>query len=411
MKMNTKRRTQMEHLLFLSVLLLLPMAASAIGFRTPNQDPFAVSRGNAFAATADNPSAIYYNPAGIGFLEGNDLQIGELSYLGINTHYTPASGASSDTKFSIVPAPQIFYTYSPTNIPLSFGLGLYAPFGLAVDWPQDTGFRSIALKSEMQYLTINPVVAWKILPSLSVAAGPTFNYSTLDFTRGLASPSDFFKYDGSGFAMGFNAGVLWKPFTKWSVGANYRSASTMDYDGTTDYNPGPGTAHAPTHAHVPFPQIASGGISYRPTPDWNLEADVDWTGWSTLNTVMLKGTSKIFGADLPLQLNWHDSWLYEIGATRYLGNGWQVSAGYFYSGDSSGSKHFTPAIPDTVLHVGSLGFGHNGERWHWAVAGQIIAGPQRTINNSQPNPFTGESANGKYQLFVPTLSVSVGYHF
>jgi len=88
-----------------------------------------------------------------------------------------------------------------------------------------------------------------------------------------------------------------------------------------------------------------------------------------------------------------------------------VSAGYFFSGDTAGNKNYTPAIPDTDLHVGSIGISHKGEHWNWAVAGQIITGPARNVSGSQPNPFTGESADGKYQLFVPTLSVSVAYHF
>ncbi|MGV3756131.1 MAG: hypothetical protein ACO1QS_12175 [Verrucomicrobiota bacterium] len=40
-------------------------SAHAVAFRLPNQDPEGIARGNAFVATADNPSAIYYNPAGI----------------------------------------------------------------------------------------------------------------------------------------------------------------------------------------------------------------------------------------------------------------------------------------------------------------------------------------------------------
>lgn len=392
-------------------LALIPANVFALGFRIPNQDPEAIARGNAFAATADNPSAIYYNPAGITQLPGQTLQVGDLNYFGINTHYQAAGGGSSDTKFEVLPVPQIFYVLSPTNMPLSFGLGVYAPFGLGVVWPQNSGFRSIAIESRLQYITANPIVAWKILPSLSVAAGPTLNYSELKFTRGLTTGSDMFQYDATGFGVGFNAGILWQPITQLSFGGNYRSATTIDYGGIVNYNPGAGSASAQTHATIPFPQIASGGISYRPTPNWNVEVDVDWANWDTLDNVSLRGTKKIFGADLPLQLDWHDSWFYEVGATRYLKHGYSVSAGYFFSGDTAGSKHFTPAIPDTDLHVGSLGLSHKGQHWNWAVAGQIITGPARQINNSQSNPFTGESANGKYQLFVPTLTVSLGYHF
>src|SRR5690242_19611035 len=46
------------------------------GFRLPSQDGFASARGEAFVATADNPSAIYYNPAGIAPLEGQNLRGG-----------------------------------------------------------------------------------------------------------------------------------------------------------------------------------------------------------------------------------------------------------------------------------------------------------------------------------------------
>ncbi len=417
MKMNTEKsrpcltRGTSRRAILLTTLVLSAPAAFAIGLRIPNQDAEATARGNAFAATADNPSAIYYNPAGITQLPGQTLQVGVLNYFGINTYYEAPNGHTASTKFQDVPVPQIYYVLSPTNMPLSFGLGIYAPFGLGVKWENDTGFRSIALQSKLQFLTANPVVAWKILPSLSIAAGPTLNYSEIKFTRGLTSPNDYFQFDGTAFAAGFHAGALWQPIPELSFGANYRSAVTMDYGGMTDYKTSLGTATAKTQAKLPYPQIASGGVSYRPTPNWNVEFDADWSDWSTLDTVTLKGTKNIFGADLPLQLHWHDSWLYELGVTRYLNNGWSVSAGYFFCGNTSPTKYYTPAIPDTDLHVGSLGLTHKGEHWNWAVAGQLIAGTNRDINNSQSNPFTGESANGKYRLFLPTLSVSVAYHF
>jgi long-chain fatty acid transport protein len=385
-----------------------------LGFLIPNQDAEAIARGNAFAATADNPSAIFYNPAGISQIPGQDLQVGILNYLGINAHYSPPGGPSSDTKFQVIPVPQVFYTYSPANLPFSFGVGLYAPFGLGVEWPDDSDLRSLAIKSQLQYITLNPVVSWKIHHTLSLAIGPTINYSDVEFTRGLLTSSDNLEFNGDDFAFGFTAGILWQPHPKWSFGASYRLATTMDYDGTTTYNPGIGpVSSTKTTASVPFPQIVSGGISFRPTPKWNIEADVDWIDWHTLGTVTLDGTKNIFGSNLPLQFNWHDSLQYKFGITRYLDDGWFVSAGYFYSGDTASSQYFSPAVPDTDLNVASLGFGRKGEHWHWAVAGQIIAGPERNItaDAGNTNPFTGVSAAGKYQLFVPTVVFSVGYHF
>ena len=61
--------------------------AGAVGFRLPNQDPEGISRGNAFAATADNPSAIYYNPAGISQLDGTQVRAG-LYFVSADTSFS-----------------------------------------------------------------------------------------------------------------------------------------------------------------------------------------------------------------------------------------------------------------------------------------------------------------------------------
>jgi len=325
-------------------------AAHAIGFLIPNQDAAAIARGNAFAATADNPSAIYYNPAGITQLPGTDLQVGDLNYFGLNMRYKPdAGGPSQHTRFEVLPVPQIYATKTLKALPLSFGLGVYAPFGLGVKWPDDptTSLRDYALESKLTYITVNPVIAYKILPSLSIAAGPTFNYGQLKFTRGLASSADFFRFAGDDFSYGATAGILWQPFQQWSFGASYRSASSMDFGGHTTYSPaGEATSpsfYAPTTAHVPFPQMATFGVSYRPTPKWNIEVDVDYINWDKVNDLKLQGSGAIFVTDLNLKLNWQDSFQYKIGVTRSFDNGWYVSAGYFYTSETASSQFFTPA--------------------------------------------------------------------
>src|ERR1051326_5163843 len=77
--------------------------ANAVGFRLPNQDPEGISRGNAFAATADNPSAIYYNPAGIAQLEGTQARAG-LYFISADTSFSGPSGkAETDTMLQAVP--------------------------------------------------------------------------------------------------------------------------------------------------------------------------------------------------------------------------------------------------------------------------------------------------------------------
>ena len=68
----------------------------ALGFRLADQDAEATARGLAFAATADNPSAIYYNPAGITQLEGTRILTGSYA-MSFREKVTPAAGSTSSS--------------------------------------------------------------------------------------------------------------------------------------------------------------------------------------------------------------------------------------------------------------------------------------------------------------------------
>lgn len=100
----------------------------AVGFRLPNQDPEGIARGNAFVATADNPSAIYYNPAGISQLQGQHFQAG-LYYVSASTRYTSSTGATAKTDTTFQPVPQMYYVRSFEDKPFTLGIGVYAPYG------------------------------------------------------------------------------------------------------------------------------------------------------------------------------------------------------------------------------------------------------------------------------------------
>jgi long-chain fatty acid transport protein len=388
-------------LLFLGGVAVWPQPASGLGVRIPNQDASAIARGNAFVATADNPSALYYNPAGITQLEGHHFQAGSLLYLGIYSDHVSPGGLRTQNEHDVIAAPQLHYTFTPKNSQFSFGLGVFAPFGLGMEWPDKAPFAPYGLEGRLNYATLTPVVAWKPLNSLSIAVGPTLNYSDAKLRQSIpAVPRGEFVFRGDDLAYGFTAGVLYQPCEKVSLGASYLSATTQDYEGKASTSPSPPLpSSSRTSARLDFPQIIRGGISYRPTPNWNFELDVDWTDWETVDNLTIKGVSTI-------PLNWHSSFFYEAGVTRYLKSGYYVSAGYFFSEASTSERNYTPIVPDTDLHVGSLGVGHKGKTWDWALAGQIIAGPYRNVNDAAAPPV-----RGKYRIITPTLSLSVGYHF
>jgi len=403
---------------------------SANGFRLPDQDAFATGRGEAFVATADNPSAIFYNPAGITQLAGDNFR-GGLDGIYYKPSFQPAagqpnSGYTYNGLDNSAYLPQFFYTHTARTVPFSFGLGVYAPFGGNMNWPQDTGFNTVATSGSLKYITINPVVALKVSPTLSVGGGVMVNYGKINTTQGLYSyPSGFanyFDFSGNGWSVGYNLGLLWQPHPKISFGAAFRSMATVNMKGVTEFElqPYPGVS-SPTQrdasSKYTFPLTAVFGVSYRPTPKWNLEFDADCTDWSTFNTVTIEQppVPSPFHQEIPVNLGWQASWMYEFGVTRYFDNGWHTSAGFVFNENSVPDAYYTPLAADLNRYVFSVGAGRKGERFDFDVAYQFCYAPTRTVTGSTPSTtpalFAGQNADGNYGFSSSAVIVSVGMHF
>lgn len=425
-----KKRNRLR-LLIVLISSISACQSLANGFGLPDQDAFATARGEAFVATADNASAIYYNPAGIAQLTNSNFRGGvygtyfEPSYRPTNN--APNHGHTYYSSDNLAAIPQFFYTYTAKGAPLSFGLGVYAPYGGNMSWPQDTGFRSVAISGSLKYITINPVVAVKLSPGLSVGGGVMVNYATLDMHQGLrqsATPlTNFFNFTGDGWSVGYNVGILWRPLEQISFGATFRSSATMKFQGNTDFelqqHPYPTPAHRSAEAELTFPLTTVFGVSYRPTPKWNLEVDANYTDWSSFDSTTIKQSSPPvnhpFHQDVPVNLGWQPSWMYEFGVTRYFDNGWHASAGYALNENSVPNKYYSPLAADMDRHFFSIGAGHAGKTFDFDLAYQFGYGPTHKVNGSTPSSTpgvdSGESANGKYGFTSSALILSVGMHF
>jgi len=302
-------------------LALLPALALASGSRVGFKDAFATARGNAFVATADNPSAVYYNPAGLARQDGAQFA-GNVYTLAMSSDYSGAGGTAS-LKNDAISIPAFYASWHPTGAPWAYGFGVYAPFGLSTEWPASSPLRTFALKNTQTYLTYNFSGAWQFSPTFSAGAGVTYNRVSTDLRRalGVLSADDLFRFEGKGTTVGYNLGLLWQPRPEHSFGLSYSHQTSVTLNGTSSTIPL--VSSEPASAEFTFPEVVIDGWSWRPTPLWNVEADIDWTHWSRFGTVTVNKPS---GAQ-PLVFNWKSGYFYELGATRYLADGWNVSAG------------------------------------------------------------------------------------
>jgi len=412
-----------------AICVVCPQFLRANGLRLLSQDGFATARGEAFAATADNASAIYYNPAGITQIEGTSLRSG-IYGIYLNPTFTPPATANNagttyeiDNKLAAIP--QTFLVHSPHDSPVSFGIGLYAPFGGDISWPQNTGFRAVTVESALQFLSINPVLAVKLPAHISLGAGVTVNYGNIKLGQGIrrnqlpAPFTDYFQFEGDGWSTGINLGLLWQPHPQLSFGAMMRSTTKLNFDGHTDvifYPVVPSNYRSDAEMSLKFPFTGVLGVSYRPTANWNIEFDADYTDWSSFGTLTIyqANPNPNVQATPTLILDWSPSWIYKLGVTRYLEDGWHVSAGYVFNANSVPDQYYTPAAADLDRHFLSLGAGRVGQHWDFDVTYQFGYGPDHEVVGSTPSTvgqIAGQTADGTYDFISHALFISVGYHF
>jgi len=402
-RLPSRTRSGRASTALLALLLASGADSHASGTRVGFKDAFATARGNAFVATADNPSAIYYNPAGITQLEGVQASA-NLYSVSLSSEYRGPGGTASLDE-DPVHVPSLYLTFKPDDSAWAFGFGAYVPFGLETEWPVGSPLGTLALRNEQKYQTLDFTAAWQAAPALSLAASLTYNQASVDLRRslGVFGPNDLFRFEGDGDAFGAKLGLLWRPSERHSFGVSYTHFTRVEIEGRSQTLPL--ISSEPAAATFEFPEVLIVGWSYRPTPAWNIEVTLDWTNWDRFDTVRIDKPS---GATT-LPFHWESGLFYELGVTRYFGD-FNVSAGYCFTENSTPDATYTPAVPDSNRGFYSLGAGYRGTRYTVDLAWQYADGGSREVSGS-PASLVGASADGTYENSVQALSLSVGLKF
>ena len=155
----TKWRSPFLLGIFLTLALTHP--ASGSGFALFEGS----ARGNALGQTmvgrADDPSALFYNPAGITQLPGLEVMAGATAIL---PSVKISNSTSTSTKDNWRFPPQFYATYQYSDR-LWFGLGVFSPFGLAMEFPATWPGRFNSYDAEVESINVNPTVPPSILQS------------------------------------------------------------------------------------------------------------------------------------------------------------------------------------------------------------------------------------------------------
>ena len=149
----------MKKILLCCMIFTTPLAAQAAGFALIEQSGSGM--GNAFAggsAIAEDASTVYFNPAGLTYIEGTQL-VGALHLIKPSAEFNnngslpgggsrPLGGSGGDAG-DLAFVPNIYFK-TDLNDSIKLGIGINAPFGLKTEYDNGWIGRFQALKSEVK---------------------------------------------------------------------------------------------------------------------------------------------------------------------------------------------------------------------------------------------------------------------
>ena len=168
----------------LTATLFLANHTLAGGFQLNEHGARAMAQGGAFAARASDGSAIYFNPAGLGFQSDASVYAGITTISPTISFYGPVE-SDPGVKTSMVSqtfTPFNVYLVAPVTDRLVVGIGAYNPFGLGTEWPNGWAGRFLTTKVDLKTLYPTPVACMEIDTCGSEGASKYCSSRTLPIT-------------------------------------------------------------------------------------------------------------------------------------------------------------------------------------------------------------------------------------
>ena len=412
-------------LFFVSILM-------GAGFHVGEFGARSATMGNAVVAQAYDASAIFYNPAGLGFLQGTQF------YGGVTGIFAKANfvGAAPVFDSRVHNAKEKFFP--PVGIYASHrfsekvaaGIGLTNPFGLGLEWEDDFPGRFLSKNVDLKSFYISPVVAYQVSPNLSVAVGVDVVLTTVTLVRnillfntegtpGTGTEVGEVELKGNGDpAFGFSAGLMYRN-EKLGLGVSYRHTVAPEFndaDATfTIYDNIDPSAKAVASAlfvnqkggtKLNFPGILSAGIYYKFTEKFGAEVAYAYYNWSVFEKIDLTFDDERLNQTI--EENYQNSSQIRIGAHYDVTENFSLRAGYIWDETPQPIESVSPLLPDDTRNDYSFGFGYKmGNVTIDAGYMFVNIGNRSTVENGEGKNDSG--FNGEYNSRADLFFLSFGY--
>ncbi len=398
----------------------------------------ALSMGGAFVGLADDYSAIYWNPAGmtqfsqkyLGFYGVDIIPSGSYK---LDINY-PGGGninlvdAETEVKHNL--AGMLAY-YHPINERMVAGFGIYTPSGSGAAW-NGADFRAISndnpslrWQSKIGLVSFSPSFAFRMNEQISIGAAVNINYGMFDVATHAGTAEvpitptqsitvDLGQYDESmsGWGYGATIGLLFKPSEKISLGATFKTASTVSFEGEAEISGFtllglPSTSDL--EREVTWPMWLAGGIAFKPIEGLTLTADLQYTNWSILEKLETdyKDTywQLIMGqkGEDERPFFWENATQIRFGAEYWISSALAFRGGFYIDPAPVPDRTMNVLIPSYDFNVVTFGLGYSLNGLQLDFGMEMLFGKDREIGLEYESAMPGVHG---MNILVPNFSVS-----
>lgn len=440
----------MKKIFIAATAILCALSSYAEGYQINTLSAKQLGMGHTGVALKLGSESMIFNPAGLGFSDKTLDISGSLT--GIKAI---ASATVEGTKYE---------THNGWSTPLAVnasfriydnlqaGVSFFTPYGSAINWTNNWPGSMLSQKVNLKVYNIQPTIAWRILPNLSVGVGLDIAWGTVDLDKALISGQSFdalasamgLPFDRLGHAaaasvnlkgtsdvaVGANIGVMYDINDQWTVGANFRSKMNMKVPAGTariSYANTPVEEFINNAAHLnllnesnfsasmPCPYIINFGASYKPIKPLTLALDVQFTGWKTYRQLDIEFTEPLDGYNQNIPKNYRNAWCFHLGAEYALTNRFDLRAGLMIDTTPVNKDHYNPETPGMTKIEPTVGFSFRPvDRLSIDLAFMYIHGmgadnakcSYDDLILSQKREFT---ADYKVKAFAPSIGLSYSF--
>ncbi len=344
------------------------------------------ARGNALGGTlvgrADDPSAIYYNPAGITQLKGCEVEGGATFITpATDVRTTSASGQkTTSSKDNTWIPPHLYGTYQASDS-IWLGMGIYSRFGLGTEFPSTWPGRYNSYDARIETVSYNPDVALKINDQLSVAAGVQAVTFDMKLKRKLPyQPNNDLDLSLTGDAVGYgyNLGIRYAPLKWLALGAAYQSQVDEDIDGQASIH----VKKTDASGDITLPDEIFLGVTFKPLDKLSLEIGALRTGWSSYDQLKIKfDDPTVLGKSESITpKDWDDVWRYQFGVEYSLTDKWDLRAGYVIDQEPIPDSTVDYLVPANDRQLYSVGCGYKWSTWALDLSYTYLRIDDRTVD-------------------------------